>query len=207
MADSGKLIEMVLEDQDLPGWVHEEVRALEQSERSSSDLVAKRLRIIRSSLEPDLAFAPPRCDYVRVTAVGTFWEYNISDDCRLRHHSVWAYRDHLVDTTGEARVPMADMQPGISVPGEHSWLVPAANVRGLSGDKIKSLLQLSHDPPYMALGFSRQLLAGHQIWLRQPNALDAVCGGHAQWMREAVRGERVDKDIPLGALAEVAWLE
>ena len=207
LADSGQLIEMVLGDRMLPDCVHRQVRSMERSEREDSELVVKQLRSIRSRLEQHLEFDPPDCDYARVTPVGALWEFNLSDRCLAMHKSAEAYRVHLLDTTGKAEVPKADMREEPAVPGVHSWLIPAEHIKGLSGERIKSLLQLAHDPPYVVFKFSKQLLVEHAVELRPPNALDAACGGHSQWMREAVQGERVDRDIPIEALAEVTWLE
>ncbi len=116
------------------------------------------------------------------------------------------YRRYLEAEGDPAAAARRDLPAGILVPAAHSWMVPAACIAGLDGRRIKSRLRMfENSPPYLVLLFPVHKMKAAGVEVREPRGVDVVPGRLVRWAPGDVRGERIDKDIPLAALGGIKW--
>jgi hypothetical protein len=103
-----------------------------------------------------------------------------------------------------------EIVPGTIVfPPEHSWMVDAPSVTGMTSRELKTALELrpDHNPPYVLFRLTRARMLAAGVRVRQPNALDAAAAGHPQWNPAGLRlgQEYLDRAVPIEAVEELLW--
>ncbi len=148
---------------------------------------------------------PPKCDYARCVSVEIFWRFHVNRETRGQFRNHTEYRQHLEAELDPARTARSHLSGEVLVPAPHSWLVPANHLAGLTGIRMRQLLQFEQRPPYLVMVFpvSKLLAAGVQV--REPRGIDAVPKRFTQWAAGDVPGERIDEDVPLSALGSLQW--
>ena len=201
-----ELIRIVSSDSKLPRSVRRRAGELQELAARQPPLVLDGLEELRQRVVPSLTSEQPTCDYARCVSVEAFWSHNLAQERRAVFSTSKIYLGWLERQANPEAAAFRDISPGNIVPARHSWLVPAANIAGLDGRQLRSLLKLGDsEPPYLVFVFPVVKLLAAGVRVREPRGLDTVPARHVQWSPGGVPDERIDQDIPYAALGGVQW--
>lgn len=200
-----ELVRIVSSDTTLAAGVRHRALDLGPLAGLNPDLALTRLRELRDEVVPHLPSVNPAVDYARCVSIELFWRKNLSAARKAYFSTAEDYRRALEAEADPASRLWSDLGADPIVPAPNSWLLPLADVAGLSGAQTKLRLNMNQEPPYVVFVFSvaRMLAAG--VTVRVPCGLDAVPSRLLQWFRENVPDERIDGDLLRSALERIEW--
>lgn len=162
--------------------------------------------MLRRRVIPDLPLQEPAVDYARCVSVPVFWRHYVDPARRRTFRSGDLYRRYLESLDNRVEVISNDLRSDEPlVPAAHSWLVPISRISGLDGVRTKRRLQIDDEPPYIVMVFPAESMDASGAEIREPRGIDVIPGRLLQWSPGDVPDERIDPDIPTGALGGLEW--
>lgn len=196
----------MVDDPGLPGLVRREADLLKPLVATKPVLVWERLEELRLSILSDLPLIPPTADYARCVSVEVFWRYHLRSARRGLFRTAELYKRHLESLENPAERIWQDLKEAEPlVPAPHSWLIPVSRISGLDGAHTKLRLRIDQYPPYIVMVFPVSKMKANGVEIREPRGVDVVPGRLVRWSPGDVLDERIDQDIPTGALGAMWW--
>ena len=201
-----QLIRIVANDPELPPYVRRQASSLDSLASSKPGLVVEELEVLRRRVIPDLPLQSPTVDYARCVSVPVFWRHHLDPARRRTFRSGDLYRRYLESLNNRVEVISNDLRNDEPlVPAAHSWLVPISRISGLDGVRTKRRLRIDDEPPYIVMVFPAERMDASGVEIREPVGIDVIPGRLLQWSPGDVPDERIDLDIPTGALGGLEW--
>jgi hypothetical protein len=200
------LLGIVLADRHLPARVRKEASRIAALTTTTPQLVLARLEDLRAREVSRLPAAEVMVDYCRFVSIEVFWRFHLEETVKAVFATPDDYLRAVEAEVAPAQRLLNDLGPDPVVPAPYSWLVPRAEVAGITAGQARARLNMSQDPPYVVFVWTTKRMRASGVMVRVPCALDAVPSRHMHWHRGNVPDERIDGDLPRAALDQIEWL-
>jgi len=197
------LIRIVVSDVGLPRRVRRQAGELTEVAAFNPVLAVTRLKSLCETVGPELPVQQATVDYARCVSIDAFWRHNLVTSRKRLFRGPEEYRSFVEAQPDRSRILSADLAPGRVFPARNSWLVPFDDLRGLTGVRVRTRLQMRQDPPYAVFVLPVTMMRQAGVVVREPRGTDAVLGEHSQWHPRGVPNERIDRDVDASAVARV----
>lgn len=203
------VIEMLLEDGEVPDVVRRLARSLRPDASDHPHLVIDRLQ--RASAATSYPFGSPAADLAKVVTLERYWNHYASRDVKAYFPDSVAYRSYVERQADPGLRLMADLKPEYPlIPARHSWVTSHDLVAHSPGRSLVQDLELEPgtEPPLAVLVIPADRARNLGVQIRRPRATDAVGTNQFQWRLGGLASglpEWVDRDIPRDAVSSVLW--